>query len=618
MDRIKVEEIVNQSQCCEKGLSCELCGSQFENLPCLVEHIKKAHFEVNVKQSIKTDPKNSKSITIVERPFIEEPTQPDSFTIIQNESNLVDILNNDFAHNDAAKEHLNNQMLDLENPLEVNSQANSDPAISNLEWDSVWFNVDSKNEDNVDETDFEFTCPKCSKKYRSRKRLAMHLRLTHATVHPKCNLCNKTLKHKKGLNKHMNQVHTIYSDLRCKLCNKKFKNPIYLNRHIKKHEHYKELKKKFSCHLCENKFSRKDAVSRHIKNCHSKNLAYNCVFCNKVFQSENYLQMHVHYVHSNDNVSCIYCGMSFRSRYNYRRHLIVQHTWSKLSCHICNKKVKYLKQHLENQHKIKESRKEHELHVEAMQPMQDIKKEPGSQESGQSQIKEASNFGRPKPAWFNDKEYMKRYGICEEMGNTYKKNGTIEKLKKKCPFCSKKVSHLKDHVRYNHVKKESGTTDPSCQPMVPAKHNKQVNNNCKGTSHEGKICRAYAKCHLCAKEVKDLKRHMHRNHKVKDSNEHVSAKNIKVIIKPKEKKTGKKDKIHDQCRVLDRTCNRTSLDSISPEVVSGNEGIPLNAESSEVKTTKMLMPCPFYGCNNMFENWPLLDQHIQKCHINQN
>ena len=95
----------------------------------------------------------------------------------------------------------------------------------------------------------------------------------------KCNHCQKNLKSKQSLNRHIIQVHGIgeKSNKKCDFCEKSFFN---LRNHLKDVHGTDQFLK---CHFCQSEFRSQKLLKSHIKIMHEEKKIFMCDICRKEF-----------------------------------------------------------------------------------------------------------------------------------------------------------------------------------------------------------------------------------------------------------------------------------------------------------------------------------------------
>ena len=111
----------------------------------------------------------------------------------------------------------------------------------------------------------------CGKKFKIRKNMKTHVRLTHNGKRFKCDGCDKMFFSQANLERHQDQVHGRNEKVPCNVCNKTFKNNEYLLTHLEKCGKHK-------CDICNESFYTGGKLRFHIKKEHEPKVTK--VHCN--------------------------------------------------------------------------------------------------------------------------------------------------------------------------------------------------------------------------------------------------------------------------------------------------------------------------------------------------
>ena len=151
-------------------------------------------------------------------------------------------------------------------------------------------------------------CQVCQREFASRRALE-----SHSITHEKkiesfdCSECGKVLLKKKGLKKHMKNIHkkiimrnetTVTEEksqfYECNQCGKRKSKPNKLSEHIRTVHTNPSL---LVCKLCDKRLSSTNKLSEHIRTVHKNPSLLVCKFCDKRLSSSNYLNYHIKMVH---------------------------------------------------------------------------------------------------------------------------------------------------------------------------------------------------------------------------------------------------------------------------------------------------------------------------------
>ncbi|XP_062133138.1 zinc finger protein 883-like [Drosophila sulfurigaster albostrigata] len=189
-----------------------------------------------------------------------------------------------------------------------------------------WFNCDQEG---------------CSKRYRHKPTLIMHMRRSHK-LGPElkshvCEFCGKVFNSSAVLNDHR-YTHKDKSELphACSepQCPRRFASKEKLKVHLLRHAGIKN----FSCPYCGMRKTTRNELKIHM-NYHTLERTWPCRFCSKVCNSSGNLKMHVRTVHERArDYACSYCERSF-AKPDTRKYHEMTHTGEKPNeCEECGKR----------------------------------------------------------------------------------------------------------------------------------------------------------------------------------------------------------------------------------------------------------------------------------------
>lgn len=193
-----------------------------------------------------------------------------------------------------------------------------------------------------DETRPVIVC--CDRKLTDRRRILYHIGFHHETeAEFQCDKCSKKFKLKAYLLSHM-KTHEINTtkNFQCDKCPEKFLYRGHLTKHQLIHMTPEEqaLVKFYPCKQCEKEFPSQKNLGSHVRRVHKKLSTFVCHICAKVFSKKERLTSHFLYKHTDNppKHQCEHCGIELANNDTYRYHLKLQHT-SKGSypCNYCGK-----------------------------------------------------------------------------------------------------------------------------------------------------------------------------------------------------------------------------------------------------------------------------------------
>ncbi len=148
-------------------------------------------------------------------------------------------------------------------------------------------------------------------------------------------------------NDQTNALHNKAKKFSCNLCNRSFESERILNIHM--HAIHYTLKP-FSCILCDKSFATEANLNSHVDNFHHKVgrvKQFSCNLCGKSYFKQAGLNYHMDAFHHNLRpFSCILCDKAFHHKGGLKQHIdMVHHKLRPLSCTLCSKSFAK-KQHL--------------------------------------------------------------------------------------------------------------------------------------------------------------------------------------------------------------------------------------------------------------------------------
>ncbi|KAH1003733.1 hypothetical protein HUJ04_003603 [Dendroctonus ponderosae] len=203
----------------------------------------------------------------------------------------------------------------------------------------------------ITKTEAGFQCPYCDKCFPQLCKIKNHL-IIHSSERPwKCQVCNKTFKHKRGLDYHEQTVHGESENFPCDICGKIFGNRRNCVVHRNRHSQAYTLK----CEECDKRFSRSCSLKKHMI-VHSDARPLKCSVCDKSFKHQRVLDYHFKTLHNEGNQEkypCDICGKLFSNKRNCEIHRKRHQKIFDVFCEHCGKgflNTFYLKKHLNTKH----------------------------------------------------------------------------------------------------------------------------------------------------------------------------------------------------------------------------------------------------------------------------
>lgn len=133
-----------------------------------------------------------------------------------------------------------------------------------------------------------FTCEICSKSFKTRSNLNVHIKMHNNQRDHKCSMCPLSFFTSSHLKAHL-KVHLKETTYACKVsgCGKKFIH----SSSFKKHQNFHNGVKNHHCNICERDFSQACHLREHLK-IHSNERHHMCSECGKAFRRPDTLRIH--------------------------------------------------------------------------------------------------------------------------------------------------------------------------------------------------------------------------------------------------------------------------------------------------------------------------------------
>ena len=139
----------------------------------------------------------------------------------------------------------------------------------------------------------------------------------------KCSICQKELKQKLGLQRHVTIVHEKQRSFECQTCEKEFAYKHLLKRHVIT---VHEKQRLFKCQICNFEFGQNSALKQHIIAVHEKLKPFKCQICEFEFSAKDSLKTHLSVVHEKQKLfKCQICEFEFGHRGSLKQHIKVVH-----------------------------------------------------------------------------------------------------------------------------------------------------------------------------------------------------------------------------------------------------------------------------------------------------
>lgn len=181
-----------------------------------------------------------------------------------------------------------------------------------------------------------YNCDQCSFQSYGKCEIRQHLLLHHLPLETRklfhCDQCSSVLTTARGLEDHKILKHSGSRSHVC-YCGKNFPLKGMLQKHIK-FSHQGE--RRFICTICNKGYNFKQKYLDHMNNIHGNPQSIPCPTCGKLFKSSINLKSHAKY-HSEPQFKCSHCSKMFYERFRLEEHCNASHYGKTFNCIECNK-----------------------------------------------------------------------------------------------------------------------------------------------------------------------------------------------------------------------------------------------------------------------------------------
>ncbi|XP_017776882.1 PREDICTED: zinc finger protein 664-like [Nicrophorus vespilloides] len=189
---------------------------------------------------------------------------------------------------------------------------------------------------------YNYHCHLCSKKFKMRGSLMVHLRVAHYGFGHNDNGLEKLenlvseAKSKRSLDGKVEESKTSVKQWSCDVCSKLFTTKYFLKKH--KRLHTGEMP--YFCAQCNKYFTFQQSYHKHMLY-HSSEKPHVCAECGRAFKELSTLHNHER-IHSGERpFACETCGKCFRQRVSYLVHKRIHTGVMPYKCTACEKTFRY-------------------------------------------------------------------------------------------------------------------------------------------------------------------------------------------------------------------------------------------------------------------------------------
>lgn len=186
--------------------------------------------------------------------------------------------------------------------------------------------------------DAVLTCQKCgrlcSTKGALRKHNARHVERERG--HYACDQCGKKFTAQSTLYHHKRGIHSGLQPYHCKICDKRFNFNHSLKLHLLRHKG----ERPHACKLCDKSYLTASHLKNHVQAVHGNVRKFQCPVCNKSFPYDNSLKMHMMLHTGTKPFLCCICSKGFVSKSALHVHEASHVDGKPYECETCHKHYK--------------------------------------------------------------------------------------------------------------------------------------------------------------------------------------------------------------------------------------------------------------------------------------
>ncbi|KAL3281107.1 hypothetical protein HHI36_004330 [Cryptolaemus montrouzieri] len=202
--------------------------------------------------------------------------------------------------------------------------------------------------------ELDLVCDICNFTFTDRTILELHEKLLHHSNPDKntgassfhCHLCSKTFKMRGSLIVHLRVAHYGFSSDNSKLRKTpNISSQVYKNVEEGSWEHSNFSlpkvidNKQWECDVCSKMFTTKYFLKKH-KRLHTGEMPYTCTQCNKSFTFQQSYHKHMLYHSSEKPHTCNECGRSFKELSTLQNHIRIHSGERPFACETCGKRFR--------------------------------------------------------------------------------------------------------------------------------------------------------------------------------------------------------------------------------------------------------------------------------------
>ncbi|XP_065346248.1 zinc finger protein 133-like isoform X12 [Cloeon dipterum] len=176
-----------------------------------------------------------------------------------------------------------------------------------------------------------FECHFCNEGFKRKNALQVHMR-AHLRVLFQCHLCQVGLPSRGHVRAHLRREHQVHDLYPCTMCSRKYRSKAALEIHLRNHTG----ERPFICPTCGKGYISFHTLKEHQTTHRERDKTFICEVCGKGFPKNANLKNHrkIHFEEARTE-KCEICGWSTYCKYHLKSHMLTHTREKTVICHEC-------------------------------------------------------------------------------------------------------------------------------------------------------------------------------------------------------------------------------------------------------------------------------------------